>query len=310
MKFKYGIVVPHFNSLEGLTRLLNSLPERSDIQVVIVDDKSAQPPCEETLHAAFPHLALQLFDNDSGTKGAGAARNIALQYIDATYTLFADADDFFTQQAFEQMDEKLAQHDITFFSPISQCDLTGEPSDRHHLYANLVSEYLAKGDEEIRYHFSVPWSKVYLSDFIRRESLYFDAVIASNDVMFSLVAGYKAQSIAVHQNSIYCVTRGQGTLTVNFNPKVTRSRFDVAMRRIDYLSNKQIQTETASLYKLVRDFRAVLGTSELKHLFKLLVQRKITLMPKRTWFYLRNPQQIITKLAKRKQSLSSAKYQV
>lgn len=310
MNFKYGIVVPHFNSLEGLTRLLNSLPERADIQVVIVDDNSQQPPSEETLQAAFPHLTLQLLVNDSGVKGAGAARNIALQHINATYTLFADADDFFTAQAFQIMDEKLADHDITFFSPISQCDLTGEPSDRHYLYANLVSDYLNGGDEEIRYHFSVPWSKVYRSEFLRSESLYFDEVIASNDVMFSLVAGYKAQSITAHQSDIYCVTRGQGTLTVNFNPKVTRSRFDVAMSRIDYISEKQIKTETMSLYKLVRDFRAVMSLGEFNALFKLLVQRKITLMPKRTWFYLRNPQQIISKLTKRKQSLSSAKYQV
>ena len=37
---KYSIIIPNFNSGQLLGRLLESIPDREDIEVVVVDDKS------------------------------------------------------------------------------------------------------------------------------------------------------------------------------------------------------------------------------------------------------------------------------
>lgn len=309
MDFMYGIVVPHYNSHLGLERLLKSVPVRTDIQIIVVDDNSSEAINAKRLSEEFKGLHIELFTNTSGVKGAGAARNIGLKHIRSQYTLFADADDLFCEGTFERLDNALHGDDITYFSPTSRCDVTGELSDRHLMYANLVNDYLESGDEDIRYHFSVPWSKVFRTEFIQSGGLYFDQVIASNDVMFSLVSGRKATSIAVHPQEIYCVTRGKGTLTVNFKPAVVRSRYMVELQRIEYIKKFNINTGSTSLYKMLKNFHKVMSLGDVFHVVGLVFQRKISVVPKRTYYYLKNPMALFERFLKRKQSLSSQKYQ-
>ncbi|RJX69711.1 glycosyltransferase [Vibrio sinensis] len=308
MNYKYSVVVPHYNNPNGLDRLLASIPQREDIQVLIVDDNSRNPLEEQCFIDKYSGLAIRFFNNDSGNKGAGAARNIALKYMDSEYTLFADADDFFIENAFYILDDMISFDDITYFSPKSQCDITGEASDRHHLYENLVNQHIALGDEELRYHFLVPWSKVFSTHFIKQHGLYFDSVIASNDVMFSMVSGHSAKSIKVSKQSIYCVTRGKGTLTVNFNPEVTQARFNVEKRRLEYIAKNNIKTETNSVYKLIKLYRKILTLEDYKHIFNTLLNGHITMLPKRTSFYLKNPKELLVKIISRKESLTDEKY--
>ncbi|WP_236688429.1 glycosyltransferase family 2 protein [Vibrio renipiscarius] len=309
MDFTYSIVVPHYNSHDELDRLFESIPARADIQIIVVDDNSREAIDVSGFTDKHHRHHIEFYVNDTGVDGAGSARNIALSHVRGQYTLFADADDFFCDGAFELLDTILQGDDISYFSPTAQCDVTGGDSDRHHLYANLVNDYLSVGDEEIRYHFSVPWSKVYLTEFLEDHALYFDDVIASNDVMFSLVSGHKAKRIAAYQNEIYCVTRGKGTLTVNFEPEVVRSRYLVEIARADYIAKFDITTEKPSFYKMVKNFHKVMSLGEFAYVLGLLLQRKITVVPRRTYYYLKNPFEAFSRVINRKSSESSQRYQ-
>jgi glycosyltransferase involved in cell wall biosynthesis len=42
MNYNISIIVPHKNKLKLLERCLNSIPERDDIEVIIVDDNSEE----------------------------------------------------------------------------------------------------------------------------------------------------------------------------------------------------------------------------------------------------------------------------
>ena len=37
---KYSIIIPHYNTPELLLRCVTSIPERNDIQIIVVDDNS------------------------------------------------------------------------------------------------------------------------------------------------------------------------------------------------------------------------------------------------------------------------------
>ncbi|MCY9804595.1 glycosyltransferase family 2 protein [Vibrio scophthalmi] len=309
MDFMYSIVVPHYNSEQGLKRLLDSIPTRPDIQIIVVDDNSSEALDSQRLAEQYKSHHLEFLTNNTGIKGAGSARNVGIKQLRSRYTLFADADDLFCSGTFELLDTVLHGDDISYFSPTSRCDVTGELSDRHHIYANLVRDFLESGDEDIRYHFSVPWSKVFRTEFIQENGLYFDQVIASNDVMFSLVSGRKAASISVHPQEIYCVTRGKGTLTVNFKPAVVRSRYEVELNRIDYIASFAVPTDSTSLYKMVKNFRKVMSLRDFMQVVGLVFQGKISVVPKRTYYYLKNPMALFERFITRKQSLSSQKYQ-
>ena len=40
MKFSYSIIIPHKNTPKFLQRCLDSIPQREDLEVIVVDDNS------------------------------------------------------------------------------------------------------------------------------------------------------------------------------------------------------------------------------------------------------------------------------
>ena len=119
------IIVPHYNTPDSLLKLLNNIPVREDIEVIVVDDNSNVSLDElEKQIKNFPMV--QLLVNDSGVKGAGASRNIALRQAAGQWILFADADDFFTDNWFQEVSGYFnSEYDMVYFPPTSMDVVTG-----------------------------------------------------------------------------------------------------------------------------------------------------------------------------------------
>src|SRR5699024_10372921 len=101
------------------------------------------------------------------------------------WILFADADDFFMPEFYENVKEYFnSKYDVVFFTPTSSEIDTGKPSNRHLNYEKLINDYQnskdLKSEVNLRYKFYVPWSKLISKDLIKRNNLVFDEVIASN----------------------------------------------------------------------------------------------------------------------------------
>ena len=222
MNLKISIIIPFYNDHKNFERLISSIPERQDIEVIVIDDHSDKLPL---LQLARNNVKIVI--QDSGKKWAGAARNKGLDLAKGQYILFADSDDYFIDNAFDIIEEYTNKnHDIVFFSPTSILE-NGGVSLRHTQYATLVSNYVNNSDESIRYEFIVPWSKLYRAEIIVRNNIRFDEVIASNDVMFSLKTGFFANNIEAINKSIYCVVESSTSLTKSVTEAVVDSRFAV-----------------------------------------------------------------------------------
>lgn len=111
---RYSIIVPHYNYLVRLKRLVQSIPQRQDLEIIIVDDcspNSTNDLCSEGLHARA-----SLLRTDTN-RGAGAARNLGLSQASGDWILFADSDDIFVSGAFDSFDNSLDDSaDIILFS--------------------------------------------------------------------------------------------------------------------------------------------------------------------------------------------------
>lgn len=71
MQYNYSFIIPHKNCPELLQRCVDSIPERDDVQVIVVDDNSD----EEKKPSLKEHKNLQVILLDaSQSKGAGRAR--------------------------------------------------------------------------------------------------------------------------------------------------------------------------------------------------------------------------------------------
>lgn len=275
-----SIIIPHYNTPESLLILLKSIPDREDMEVLVVDDNSTVDldVLKQQL-AEFPMV--QFLKNDSGVKGAGASRNIALRKAVGKWILFADADDFFTEALYEKVSPYLdSDYDLVYFPPTSMDVVSGQVSSRHVMYMELVEHYRSQPTRkkltELKYGFCTPWSKLIKRSVFQEHELCFEEIAVSNDIMCMTKCAFYSKKVAASDQTIYCVTRGGKTLTSKKDEKRFDTRIDVLIRRYvflrEHLPKKEFRyahIDRLALGKLVDVFIEHWGMRKFFHILKL-----------------------------------------
>ena len=134
MSYNYSVIVPYRDKYELFIKAVDSIPDRVDIQIIIVDN--AQKKIEKS-KIPVKDIANICYVVSSPTRGAGGARNEGLKHVEGKYLLFLDADDYFASDAFCAFDRYLDEsYDIVFFKSTSVKLGTGEESNRHKTYVD------------------------------------------------------------------------------------------------------------------------------------------------------------------------------
>ncbi len=231
MKYNYSIVLPYRDKYDMFLTAIDSVPDREDIQIIIVDN--APQPLEEK-QIPQKKNANVTYVTSSPTKGAGCARNVGLQNIEGKFLLFLDADDYFTTSAFDAFDRFLKENfDIVFFSADSVNLSTGLRSVRHETIEKRIKEYLQTKEEGLlRYGIVNPIAKMFKAEFVSNNHIKFDETRVSNDVWFSMMTGNRAERISASADVVYMITEGgSGTsLTKSLNKDNWFIRFQVMVK--------------------------------------------------------------------------------
>ncbi len=207
----YSIIIPHYNIPDLLARCLRSIPERDDVQVIVVDDNS---PDNASYLSSIPELKrknVEFYISKVG-KGAGHVRNIGLSHAKGKWLIFADSDDFFVDNFSHILDSCIDNtHDIIFFN-IKSCDCYDTnniiPSKKDRLFV----EYSATGNELVfRVGGTEPWGKIIRRQLIVDNSIFFQETRGHNDLLFSVVSGIRAKSIEAVNIPMYCYVYREGS---------------------------------------------------------------------------------------------------
>lgn len=238
MKKNYSVVVPYRDKYDLFVKAVESIPDREDIQIIIVDN-APQPLQEELIPKKdVAHIKYTI---SSPIKGAGCARNEGLRHIEGKYILFLDADDYFTPEAFPAFDKYLgSENDIIFFKPTSIKLSDGSPSNRQSDWIEKIDNWFATGDERpLRYRWGGPVCKMFRTEFIKQGGWQFEELPVNNDAWFSLMAGHHANKIAADKTVVYVITEGEAGQSLV--KKVTREnafiRFDTAIRENKFMKS-------------------------------------------------------------------------
>ena len=208
----YSIIIPHFDIPDLLMRCLASIPERDDIQVIVVDDGS---PDAASYIERYPALSREGIDFiQARHSGPGYARNIGLGKAVGKWLLFSDADDLFTPDAFQIFDSwRDTDADIVYFRPACvKGDDTSVPSSRD----SWLGEKYDRGDEkEIRTGHVIPSSKMIKRSLVEGNGFRCEEVNYSSDVVFSVKCGCAAGKVEISDQKVYFLTERQGSLSSN-----------------------------------------------------------------------------------------------
>ena len=110
MEYNYSVIIPYHDKYELFVKAIGSVPDRKDIQIIIVDNASI-PLNEESIPEK--QNAIVSYTMSSSSKGAGHARNVGLKMVQGKNIIFLDADDYFTNIAFDAFDKyKDEEYDV------------------------------------------------------------------------------------------------------------------------------------------------------------------------------------------------------
>ena len=253
-QYKYSVIIPHFTrggNVKDLQRLVASIPEDDDVQVIVVDNSLR--PISNELFKERSNVAIFYSPND---RYAGGARNVGMEKAKGKWLIFADADDYFSEDAFTIFDDYYeSQADVIYFSADGIYPETGERSNSADLYTNLVKDFLndKSKENEIRISFHVPWAKMVKREFVIDGGYKYDEVIANNDDYFAMLIGYYAKEIAAVDKCVYYYTVTHGSLTKRRSFNVLYARLKVILRKNKFLREHKLSSYQGSVMFLLSE---------------------------------------------------------
>ncbi|MCR5502323.1 MAG: glycosyltransferase [Lachnospiraceae bacterium] len=240
----FSVVIPYYNSISTLQRLLDSIPRDPDIEVIVADDKSTEGMEVFNALKEKEQCYNRIFvENTGNSKGVGAARNVGLGFATGKWILFADADDYFLDGAFDELRKHAdSQADQIFFCHTSADSETGEPGKRHAFYEKLISTYLSDPSEEnerkIRYRYSWVTSKMISHSFLKKNNLRFEEILTSEDSMFTVYSGWLSDTIEYYDHPIYCITANNRSVTHKKNREKEFVQAHSVCKRVRFLQER------------------------------------------------------------------------
>lgn len=211
--YTYSFIIPHKNSPELLSRCIDSIPERDDIQIIVVDDNSDEDKKPLLLRVDVELILI----SPSETKGAGYARNKGLSKASGKWILFPDCDDYYVDGFIEILDRyKDSNIDVLYFNFEYRDGKNGNllPDLSFKQYFNSYDGSQISTDF-VKYKHNAPWTKMVRHSMVVNYHLRFEEVPNGNDAYFSMMVGYYAKQIAVDKNILYVYLKYDNSISHN-----------------------------------------------------------------------------------------------
>ena len=192
---KYSIIIPVYNAEGTLRRCLDSLVKQtfSDYELLLINDGSTDGSDAICREYAGTYSCVRYFAKENG--GVSSARNLGLEQAEGEYILFADSDDYVSEDYFAAIDQALTQ---------SRPDLL--------LYEDAETGVAERAASAVRqYLFSSLWSKAFKRQIIERGNIRFaDDLAIGEDLAFIFSYAMHIRSIASISDKLYNVDVSYG----------------------------------------------------------------------------------------------------
>ena len=262
--YNVSIIIPHYNTPTLLWNLVKSIGFHDDVEVIVIDDHSNKEieKYKECVREFSQRNNSVFLKKKKKKKGAGSARNVGLRAARGKWLLFADADDIFLDTMYETISEFFDnKSDIVFFPPhIDEKKEIRDVVKSYRQICNAYTEGVVGAETLLRYQFIVPWSKLIRRSLVQKNSIVFDDVKYSNDVMFSVKCGNASRSISVSPDAIYYSTSTDGSLIKSKNEESFFTRLEVNCRYFSFVSDyaTKEQKKYLSSAALLRTYYTIL----------------------------------------------------
>ena len=112
MAYKISVIIPVYNQEELVIRALDSIPNRNDIEIIIIDDGSTDNTFNVIEKRLKRHYTLI---KNGRNQGVGKTVNKGYDHAQGEYIVLLGSDDYFYTDKFEEIIPELDGTDLVYF---------------------------------------------------------------------------------------------------------------------------------------------------------------------------------------------------
>ncbi len=200
-----SIIIPVYNAERYIKECLDSLLRQTypDFEIICVDDGSQDDSLK--ILREYEKRDSRILVLTQKNQYAGVARNTGMERAKGKYLLFLDADDFFCEELLEQTvcEAEKNRTEILVFDAYRYNEASKEIKTESWmaLSAELFGDGVKTAAEiaDVIYQFTTPspWNKLFLKEYIEKNTLYFQEIKRANDLLFTFSALSCAERIGI-----------------------------------------------------------------------------------------------------------------
>lgn len=213
---KLSLIIPVYNAVahvESLAAVLDPVLNRSDIEIILVNDGSADDTLNAARHFAETFQNVPVLDKANG--GAASARNFGIRKANGKYLAFLDADDRMDFKVIESLLERADKEalDIIGFD-LRYIDVAGNLQDRS-LHQLSTYDVLQTGVDYLEAGYQPSSICIFLvaRAFVLSNELFFEEGITHEDVEISFRWMMEAKKVVFTREIGYFYLQHLGSVT-------------------------------------------------------------------------------------------------
>ena len=202
-KIKVSVVIAVYNGEKYLAQCLDSVISQTlrEIEIICVNDGSTDSSGKILESYAVKDERVKIISIPNG--GAGAARNTGMRQAQGKYLSFLDADDFFEKDMLKKTYEAAEKHSAEI--AVFRCDFYDQQTQQfHNADWTIKTQYLPSNnpfsckdipDYILNFTYGWAWDKLFLTEFVRKNSIRFLEQNIFEDTHFTCIACALAKRI-------------------------------------------------------------------------------------------------------------------
>ncbi|HEC2231829.1 TPA: glycosyltransferase family 2 protein [Staphylococcus delphini] len=230
-----SIIISVYNKGDYIQKCLESITklqmEQSQLEVIIVDDKSTDDSVAKIKPFVDEYPYIHLIELESNTGGPSEPRNIGMREAKGRYLTLLDADDWLDEQGFPLLVEKVVAHDddIGFGQILKH---TNDSIEKVALFASYQEAKHLVPYELVNIFRSVgPPGKVFKKEVVEQLGLQFEHRQYGEDKRFFAELIGKAKTATMTEATVYHTNRYQENVSL----VKTTSVYEKAVINLDIL---------------------------------------------------------------------------
>jgi len=228
-KPKISIVVAAYNVEGYIEKCLESLIAQSikEIEILVINDGSRDNTVNIANEFTKRDKRVRVISQENG--GLSAARNTGINHASGEFIAFVDGDDYLDKSMYENLYKKIIPGNIDLvvcgFKKVWLDEGASKLREKEYYFnkdllnGDVLENFLCKHDEP----FVVAWNKLYRTEIIKENELYFENRAFFEDVGFMPRYLYFCNSIEVVNEALYYYIQREGSITRSYNPIIDES---------------------------------------------------------------------------------------